>query len=380
MKIIYCLAGTFNSGGMERIVVAKANWLAKRGYGICIVTTEQNGRTDFFTLNSSIKRIDLDIMYSENVTPNPLKKYFVRKKKMKIHRKLMQDVINVENPDIIISTFGNEVEFLPQIKDESKKIVEIHFSRWFRLQFNRKGIWKFIDRFLTYKDCKTIKKYDKFICLTNEDRKNWGNLPNIAVIPNFIDHISKKPAKLVNKSLIAVGRLTYQKGYDYMIKAWKIISQYYPQWKLNIYGDGDLHEYLTNLIIKMNLSNSVKINKPISNIEEEYANHSGLILSSNYEGLPMVILEAMSNGLPVVSFACQCGPRDIIINDYNGLLVGKGDINSLAYAIQNLISSKEKRLKLGFNSWLSANEYLESKIMPLWENLFNNLLKTDISH
>lgn len=373
MKIVYCLAGTFNSGGMERIVIKKANWLAKNGYDVTIVTTDQNSRPDYFKL-VNVRRVDLDISYSQNQSINPFIKYIKRRYKIYRHKKLLSSYLKSERADIVISTFGNEVEFLTKIKDGSKKIAEIHFSRWFRLQFNRKGIWKYIDRYLTHNDYKFLKEYDKFICLTHEDYNNWGYLPNIEVIPNFIENISLTPAQLENESLIAVGRLTYQKGYDYMIKAWRIVTHEYPKWKLSIYGDGELYNSLNRLIEQLGLLDSVKINKPISNIDEEYRKQSGLILTSHYEGLPMVILEAMSEGLPIVSFACQCGPRDIIVNGVNGFLVEEGNVNLLADKIKLLISSKDLRKKLGKNSLTQAANYLDSKIMPLWEDLFKRVL------
>lgn len=373
MKIIYCLAGTFNSGGMERIVIKKANWLAKNGHDVTIVTTDQNSRSDYFKL-VNVKRIDLDILYSRNQSLNPFIKYIKRRYKIYRHKKMLSSYLKSEHADIVISTFGNEVEFLTKIKDGSKKIAEIHFSRWFRMQFNRKGIWKFIDRYLTYKDYKALREYDKFVCLTHEDCNNWENLPNIEVIPNFIDTISLTPAKLENESLIAVGRLTYQKGYDSMIKAWRIVSQEYPQWKLNIYGEGELYNYLNGLIEQLGLTESIRINNPINDIEDEYKNHSGLILTSHYEGLPMVILEAMSKGLPIVSYACQCGPRDMIKNGVNGFLVEEGNVSLLADTIKHIISSKDLRQKLGKNSLEFAAEYLDSKIMPLWEDLFKRAL------
>ena len=244
MRIIYCLAGTFNSGGMERIVINKANWLAEHGHEVSIITTEQNGRQNFFPLNEKVTRIDLDVMYSDTNSLGVVKKMISRKRLMRKHRKALNTVLLQNKPDIVVSTFGNEVGFLPFIADGSRKVAEIHFSRWYRLQLNRKGIWRIIDKYLTYTDYRILKKFDRFICLTEEDKLNWGKLNNIEVIPNFIEDIAAQTAPLTAKSMIAVGRLSYQKGYERLVKAWKIVADKHPDWRLNIFGGGELKDCL----------------------------------------------------------------------------------------------------------------------------------------
>ena len=373
MKIAYCLAGTFNSGGMERIVIGKANWLARHGYGVCIITTEQKGRPDFYPLDGRIKRIDLDILYSDTNNLGVIKKFFERFRRMKYHRTLLEDVIREERPDILISTFGNEVSLIPKIKADCVKIAEIHFSRWYRLQLNRKGIWKMIDKLLTAQDNKVLSGYDKFVCLTQEDRLNWDKHKNVDVIPNFIEAISETPAHLDTKEMIAVGRLSYQKGYDRLIKAWKIVTDTHPEWKLNIYGGGELYEELSSLIATQHLSEQVIIHPPVKNIEEKYLESSSLVLSSHYEGLPMVLLEAMSGGVPPIAFTCQCGPKDLIKDGVNGVLVEEGNIKELANAIIRLIENPQLRIMMGKKAFEDAKSYNVERVMEKWTALFHSL-------
>lgn len=141
MKICYCLAGTFNSGGMERVITNKANYLARKGYQVVIITTEQKGRPSFFSLHHAIRAIDLDINYSEDIDKNIFLKAVCFLWKRRKHLRALRKRLNAESPDITISTFGTEVTFLHKIQDGSKKIVEIHFSKYFRLQYDRKGLW-----------------------------------------------------------------------------------------------------------------------------------------------------------------------------------------------------------------------------------------------
>ena len=374
MKIIYCLAGTFNSGGMERIVISKVNWLAEHGYDVTIVTTEQNGRPDFFSLNKKVRRIDLDILYSNTNTYGIFKKAIKRHQLIHKHQLALAKVLQEIKPDIVVSTFGNEVGFLPSIKDGSRKVAEIHFSRWYRLQLNRSGVWKYIDKYLTYTDFQVLKKYDRFVCLTEEDKRNWGKINNIEVIPNFIEKIAQASAPLNNKSMIAVGRMSYQKGYERLIEAWGMVAKKHPDWILNIFGGGELKEELEQQISDANLKDVIKLHSPSKDIMSEYNHNSALVLSSRYEGLPMVLLEAMSAGLPIISFACQCGPRDVITPDYNGLLVQEGDIQGLANAILQVIDNPSLRMRLGHNSYEKSSEYKMDKIMNNWTTLFRSLI------
>lgn len=374
MKIVYCLAGTSNSGGMERIVCSKANWLANNGYEVTILTTEQNNRPNFFPLNNTINRVDLDIIYSELNNTSILKKFFLRRKKQKVHQSKMTEFLHNHKPDIVISTFGNEVGILPKINDGSAKLVEIHFSRWYRLQLNRKGFWKLIDKILTYSDLKNASKYKKLICLTEEDKHNWKSLgKNVIVIPNFIECKAETPAKLEAKKIISVGRLSYQKGYDRLIDAWDKVNHLYPDWELNIFGDGEQHSYLQNKIDCMGLNKSIHICPPTNSIYDEYAKHSVFVLSSHYEGLPMVLLESLAYGLPIIAFDCQCGPKEIVKSGSNGFLIKDNEITQMSDAIIELIENPSRRKIMGSNSYAKADNYTKENIMNIWEHLFKKI-------
>lgn len=373
MKIIYCLEGTFNSGGKERIIIAKANWLSQHGHDVTILTTDQKDRPDFYPLDK-VKRIDTDIMYSQTLTFNPLKKFIVTRHKNKIYKRKLKSIVEEIKPDIIVSAVGHELILLPKIKGKSKILVEIHFSRWFRLQRDRNGIWKFIDKYLTQRDYHYIRKYDKFVCLTEQDKLNWNGIKNIHVINNFIEKKNIIPSSLKNKQLIAIGRLSYQKGFDRLILAWRKVKEYHPEWKLELYGNGALKNYLNKLIEDNNLQDVITIHEPTQKIDSKYLESSGLVMSSHYEGMPMVLLEAMSFGLPLISFNCQCGPSDLITDGYNGFLVKEGDINGLSDAIIKLIENETLRQKMGENSFNRANQFLKDDIMAKWQNLLNSLI------
>lgn len=374
MKIIYCLHGTYNSGGMERIVISKANYLAKVGHDVSIVTVEQKGRKPFFEIHPKITLFDLHINYANDNDRGFLWKIFSFLIKKVIHRKRLTAYLKTNKADIVISTFGNEVTFLPSIKDGSKKIAEIHFSRFFRMQFDRKGVWNLVDKCRSIKDLKVVNKYDKFVCLTYEDREYWSSNSNLVVIPNFVNYYPLKCASLKSHTVIAVGRFSYQKGYERLVDAWKIVARHHPFWVLKIFGSGEKYDYVNNRIIEGKLEKVIEIHEPIPDIQQEYLNSSIFVLSSRYEGLPMVLLEAMSCGLPVVSYDCKCGPKDIIEDGEDGFLVPEGDVDDLARKIMLLIENEELREQMGTKAFQKSKLYSQETIMAKWEEMFKSTL------
>ena len=371
MRIVYCIHGTFNSGGMERIVIEKANYLSENGHDIFIVTTEQKSRKSFFKINNNIRCYDLDINYENENNTSLIKKLSSFILKQHIHKKRLMQLLKTIKADIVISTFGNEVNFLYKINDGSKKILEIHFSKFFRIQLQRRGMWNIVDEYRSFIDNLKVKRYDRFVVLTNEDKEYWKGIDNITVIPNFIS-IPEVTSNLTNKRAIAVGRLSFQKGYDRMIKAWSIVNQYYPDWKLDIFGNGDDINNTENIITELGLSNNVRIYPPTTDIGNEYKESSLFLLTSRYEGLPMVLLEAMSYGLAIVTYDCKCGPKDIITEE-NGVLVKEGNISSFANSIIGLIENNDKMKSIAKQARKDAYNYTKDVVMNKWTDLFNEL-------
>ncbi|MFK1850118.1 glycosyltransferase [Bacteroides fragilis] len=177
------------------------------------------------------------------------------------------------------------------------------------------------------------------------------------------------------KRIIAVGRLDYQKGFDRLIQAWELVQQTnkYGGWRLDIFGQGEWHDMLQRMIDRAGLQETVHINRPTTSIGDEYAHSSMLVMSSHYEGFPMVMIEAMVCGLPVVSFDYKCGPGDIIEDGVNGLLVTDGDIEGLAAAMTRLMSDGAYRRELSANARKVTDTYSEEAVMARWLNLFTSL-------
>ena len=373
MKIIYCIAGTCHSGGMERVLANKANYLARHGYEVVIVTTDQRGLPPFFPLDGQIRCIDLGINYEENNGKSFANKLLHYPLKQYRHKKRLAAILEQEKPDVTISMFCNDAGFITRINDGSKKVLEIHFSKFKRLQYNRKGLWRLADLWRSKQDEKTVRRFDKFVVLTEEDKGYWGNLPNITVIPNANTFATSQAAALENKKVIAIGRYTYQKGFERLIEAWNILSPGFPGWKLDIIGNGEERDKLQDLIHAYHLDGQVTLVSPTKSIDKVYLDASLLAMSSRYEGLPMVLLEAQAFGLPIVSFACKCGPKDIVANGETGFLVEENDIEGLARQLVKVMKDKNLRKQMGRKAKEASLRYAEDAVMAKWTALFDSL-------
>lgn len=375
MKLVYCIAGTFNPGGMERVLSNKTNYLAEHGHEIHIVTTDQRNQSGFFQFHPSIKHHDLGINYDENNGKSFINKLIKFPGKQLRHKKKLSELLIKLKPDITISMFNNDVSFIPKIKDGSKKVLEIHFSKFKKMQYQRSGLWKLADNCRTREEEKWVRNFDKFVVLTQEDKRYWGSLSNIEVIPNALSKIPETTSKLDKKNVVAIGRYNSQKGFDRLIDIWSVIHPEFPDWHLNIVGDGELKDELRMQIDELHLSENIHLTTPSKDVEQIYLNSSILALTSRYEGLPMVLLEAQSYGLPIVAYDCKCGPLDVITDGKDGFIIRDGNKTDFTVKLKQLMQSKDLREQMGKNAKAASFRFEEEKIMNKWINLFQSLIK-----
>lgn len=376
MKLVYCICETYNPGGMERVLLNKVRYLVEQhGYDITVVTTDQNGRAPFYPFPEKVKMVDLGINYSEDNAKGVFTKILNYLRKRRVHRQRLTELLMREKADVVVSLYPSESSFIPYIKDGSKKVLELHFNKFFRLQYNRTGLLGLIDRWRTRQDERIVRRFDRFVVLTEEDKGYWGDMPNIQVIPNAALFMADRYADMSRKRVIAVGRLDYQKGFDRLIDAWQIVCStgLFQEWRLDIFGQGEWKDMLKARIKEYGLQNSLHLNEPTKEIAKEYADSSMLVMSSNYEGFPMVMIEAMACGLPVVTFDFKCGPRDIIKDEENGLIVPDGDIQALADAMMRLMANESLRQTMSVEARKVTETYSEEVVMGKWVSLFSGL-------
>lgn len=373
MKLIYQINSLYNPGGMERVVLNKATWLSAHGWEVVIVTTDQGGRPTFYNFPEQIRLHDLGINYSADKGKNIVAHIFSYLKKKQLHKKRLTEFLMAEKADIVDTLYPGESSFIPSIKDGSKKVIELHQSKFFHRQYANKGLKGLIDRFREIMDVRMVKKFDRFVVLTEEDKGYWGDIANMVAIPNSSIAPSGSGSDCSAKRVIAIGRLDYQKSFDRLIQAWKIVCDNSREWELDIYGQGEWKDMLQGMIDQYGIADRCHLRGTTNDISHEYANSSMLVMSSHYEGLPMVMIEAMSSGLPCVSFDFKCGPRDIIDDGVNGLLVKDGDIEGLAEAMLKLINDDELRSSMSVEARKVIGKYNEESVMEKWIKLYSEL-------
>lgn len=379
MRIVYCIPATSNSGGMERVLTRKVNYLVGQGHELIIITTDQKGAKPFFSLEGSVKQYDLGINYDENNGQGILAKLTTYPKKKRLHRQRLSELLERLRADIVISMFGDDATLLPQMKDGSRKVLEYHFSKLKRLQYGRTGLWRLIDILRTKLDERTVKPYDRFVVLTQEDAGYWGPLCNIQVIPNPLPFVSEETSPCTSHKVIAVGRYDFQKNFAKLLELWGHIAPAYPDWTLEIYGDGALRPELEKQVNRLGLSLSVTLAKPTLQMKEVYQSASIYTMTSRYEGLPMVLIEAQHMGLPIVSFACPCGPKDVLHPGEDGYLISQGDDEGFLAALRQLMDSEAERVRMGANARKASARYEVDAVMGQWLDLFSSLVPNNPS-
>ncbi len=375
MKLVYCIHSTYNPGGMERVLLNKVAWLVgKKGWDVTVVTTDQHGRLPFYPFPEGVKMIDLGVNYSEDNGTPFLKKLLGFLKRRRLHEKRFKALLEQIRPDVVDCFYPGECSFVPGLKDGSKKVMELHQSKLFHHQYNRTGLMGLADKVRARMDERLVRKFDRFVVLTEEDAKMWGEMPSIRVIPNAANFIADSYSDCTAKRVIAVGRLDYQKSFDRLVLVWEKVHEKMPDWRLDIFGQGEWKEMLQGMIDERGLQDCVRLNGPTKDIGKEYAESSMLVMSSHYEGFPMVMIEAMACGLPAVCFDFKCGPRDIIVEGENGLIVPDGDIEGLAEAIVRLMRDDEQRKRMGENAKRVVETYSEEKVMRQWVSLYEEIV------
>lgn len=373
MKIVYLIAGTYRPAGMERVLANKANWLVSHGYDVSVVTTDQMGREPVFKFDERIRLYDLGVNYEENNGGSFLDKLLHYPAKQRRHKLSLSRLLGEIKPDVTVSMFCNDASFVPKLKDGSKKVLEVHFSRFKRLQYGRRGVWALADRIRSWMDLRTVRRFDRFVVLTHEDLPYWGSLDNICVIPNARSFKLAVPSSTHNKVVLASGRYSFQKNLVALLDIWARIPQDVRSgWTLRIAGDGEDRTAMESRIIDLGLGGSVVLGRS-DDMEGEYRNAAVFVLTSRFEGLPMVLLEAQAAGLPVVSYECKCGPKDVLTDGVDGFLVTEGDEALFAEKLGLLMHDELLRAEMGTAAYKASDRFEEQTIMEKWTELFAGL-------
>jgi len=376
--IVYCTPSLYIPGGVERVLTTKANYLADvAGYTVYIILTDGQNKPPYYPLSSRIRLIRLGIDFEELWGLPLYKKIIVYLQKQRIYKRKLRETLFSIKPDITVSLMRREINFITSIKDGSKKVGELHVNKKHYRNFNgadKNMVTTLFSKIWMMSLVRHIKRLDRFVVLCKEDRENWHQLRRVEVIGNPLPFPIVPANHHPGNQAIAVGRYTYQKGFDLLIQAWSTVACKHPEWKLFIYGKGNPTPY-EELVRKLNLSNHVILKADTPDIIDKYRESSIFVLSSRYEGFGMVVAEAMACGVPPVSFACPCGPGDIIRDGEDGILVENGNVEQLAEKICYLIENEDIRKEMGRKACINVRRFEVEQIMFQWIKLFEELLK-----
>jgi glycosyltransferase involved in cell wall biosynthesis len=380
-KVVYVYTALVTVGGTDRVVTDKANYLAdKLGYDVYIITDTQKGRPPVFPLSDNVKLIDLGVDFSKEYGHPFIIRVFWYFRLMHLYKRRLSAKLDELNPDIVISTMGRDMDFITSLKKKGRAVIgEVHLAKQFMRNFHllkaRGGLYSILADYAMWKQERAAGRLDRLVVLTDYDAKSWAGKADTAVIPNFYpfypEHVEEQK---YGCTAIAVGRFSEQKGYDLLIEAWRTVHEKHPEWQLNIYGNGLIRGDYEQLLAAYGLKDTVHLNDPVQNIEREYKKSDIYVLSSRYEGFGMVLIEAMTCGLPCVSFDCPHGPSDIVSDGEDGLLVENGNTQKLAEAICWMIEHPDERQAMGAKGRVNVGRYAPEVVMAKWDRLFGELI------
>ena len=380
-KIVYCTPALYSAGGTERVVSLKANYFADvLGYDVTIIVTEGKNSNSFFHLSDKVEVINLGLNFEEIWNVSFIEKVFLYLKKQRNYKKLLKSELMRIRPDITITTLRREINFIIEINDGSRKIGEQHLSRSNYRKTDPRftnicekiffGWWK-------NEVVSSIMKLDKLVVLTPDAASEWPEVKNIMMIPDPLPIKVDRCSTTSYKRVITIGRYSFEKGYDLLLKVWSIVEKKLSDWQLDIFAMGDPTPYVKMMDDLSIDKKRCHLNSSVVDVEDVYMKSSILVQPSRTEGFGLVIVEAMSCGLPVVSFDCENGPRSVITNGEDGFLIPPFDVEMFANSLMRLMSDDDLRESMGEKGKQNSQRYDIDIVGQQWKQLFDELMQNN---
>lgn len=370
-------------GGAERVITDKANFLANAGHQLLLVSYEQGQHPLPYELHPSVGYKDLDCrFFTLSKYSLPFHIYHFLRLRNKF-RKALRSTVEDFKPDVVVLASDWQTLMGAVVKSVFPIPVIAEFHNTYahimrKVESSENWLRKVVTQFYYRQTISNLRKCLKLVVLTEIDAQNWRrHFDNICVIPNpvtqypeVIDDIPKDVGRI-----IFVGRFNHEKRIDRLITAFSMFADRYPDWHVDIFGDGNEKENLLRQISECGLVNRVVIHEPTKAIYDEYKRSEMLVLCSEHEASPLVLVEAMACGVPCVSLDCPTGPRAIIKDGETGLLAKDGDINDLASKIEWLIAHGAERKEMGRKARVFAASRKQDVVMGQWEELYTGIVK-----
>lgn len=372
MKKLTILALHLGYGGIEKAIASLANSMSDY-YEVNIISTYKLYNEPVFEISDKVK-----INYLiENLKPNKkeliecikkfnfaslIKELIKSLKILKLKRKLMIDYIKNCDSDIILSTRDIHNSWLG--KYAKKNIIKIGWEHNYHNN-NKKYIKKII---------KSVSNLDYFVLVSKNLNDFYTNKvkPECVYIPNTIEYFPEYSSDLNSKNIVSIGRLSYEKGFDELIDVFSTIHKNYPDWKLNIIGDGIEYNNILEKIESNNLNDSVILHgyQKKHYINDILSNSSIYVMTSRSESFGIVLLEAFSFGIPCIAFDRANGASEIISNNIDGYLISNSNKEEMINKIEVMINNYDLRKKMGDEGIIKAKQYSADSIKSKWFDLF----------
>ncbi|MBU8883064.1 glycosyltransferase [Kaistella sp. DKR-2] len=358
MKIFILIDQLHSHGGIEKLVAMKANyWTDTFGYEVKIISTEQNNLPPVYTLSEAVQWADLDVNYKRELSffhPENLKKLWINKKR------LLQ-IIKREKPDfILVASHIPMTYLLPFLKTGVPTIKEFHYSKFYQQRSFKERIFE------------AVEKYYDYLVVLSKEEKTFYTSPDTVVIPNPVIPTKQAVKPISERKNIAVAALRFApvKQIEKMVEAWEIFHLQNPSWELHLFGEtgNEYFEVIQEMVGRRKLSRTVLFKGQSDDIQRDFAASKVLLMTSGQECFPMVILEAQSCGVPVVSFDSPTGPRNIINHGKNGVLLELNNVHAFAQALHELVNNPESLIEMSEAAIQNAQEYNIDSVMDIWKN------------
>jgi GalNAc-alpha-(1->4)-GalNAc-alpha-(1->3)-diNAcBac-PP-undecaprenol alpha-1,4-N-acetyl-D-galactosaminyltransferase len=345
-------------GGAQRVMSILANYWATHGWDVTLITLAGNSRPSFYHLETQVKLIQLGIIGDSPNLPTLLSTGW--------HRiQVLRKAIIASQPDAIVS-FLNTINVITLISTWRLNIPVIVSEHIYPGFTDVNKVWQMLMK-LTYRHADLVTLLTQSALPFYPAAKGYRSIvmPNPVVTP---DPAVETEPLLARPTLISIGRLQPQKGFDLLIKAFHQVHPKHPDWQLTILGEGPIRVELEALRSRLQLTERVHLPGQVQNVNAYLRQADIFVLSSRFEGFPMSLCEAMACGLAVIATDCLSGPREIITEGIDGILVAVEDVDSLATGLDTLMSDPAKRYQLALAAPQILDRFGLERVMKMWSD------------
>jgi GalNAc-alpha-(1->4)-GalNAc-alpha-(1->3)-diNAcBac-PP-undecaprenol alpha-1,4-N-acetyl-D-galactosaminyltransferase len=363
------IISSLSSGGAERVITTMANYWTRKGWQITLLTMDDGSESPFYDLDTAVSHHPLGVA---SVSDNSFQGFVNNIRRLKVLRR----AIRATAPQVVIS-FMDRTNVLVLASMLGVHVPIVVSERIDPRHHTIGDMWMTLRRLLYPRAAWLVVQTDEVLSYFSARMQVHAR-----VIPNpVLPLIENDPQGLLTnnpherKIILAMGRLADQKGFDLLIQAFAQVVPVHPDWSLEIWGDGPQRQNLGRLIEEVGLRDRAQLPGRTKQPFDVMRRSDLFVMSSRYEGFPNTLCEAMACGLPVVSFDCPSGPRAIVRDGIDGVLVPAGDVGALAEALNRLMNDEYARQRLAWRAPEVLARFGLEKVMCTWETLLKDVVR-----